>query len=249
MCIIVYKPSGISVPYQTLETCWDNNPDGAGFMYPRNGHLVIKKGFMDFELFMKNYLSLEDRDSLPVVIHFRITTHGITAPKNTHPFYIRNNVLGFAHNGTIPGVSTNKVLSDTQMFNRQILQKLPVDFLSNTATMKLIEDFVGWSRLVFMDNLGAVTVVGWECGEEDELGIWYSNDGWRKDVWSRYLPSNEKVYSCYADYICMECECFTTEEQLWEQVGVKLCPECGSDKVLPWEDFDIMQQTKEEEEV
>ena len=39
MCIICVKAAGIEMPAEaTLETMWENNPDGAGFMYVANGN-------------------------------------------------------------------------------------------------------------------------------------------------------------------------------------------------------------------
>jgi hypothetical protein len=47
MCIIVYKPKGKKLPkYETLKTCFENNNNGAGFMYVENGIVIIKKGYM-----------------------------------------------------------------------------------------------------------------------------------------------------------------------------------------------------------
>ena len=46
MCVICYKPKGIAFPEERiLQNCFDNNPDGAGFMWPENGKVHIRKGF------------------------------------------------------------------------------------------------------------------------------------------------------------------------------------------------------------
>ena len=50
MCIIVIKPAGIKMPaMSTLENCWYNNNDGAGFMYATGGTVHIEKGFMSLK--------------------------------------------------------------------------------------------------------------------------------------------------------------------------------------------------------
>jgi hypothetical protein len=52
MCIIVYKPKGIELPKEDiLKNCFDNNADGAGYMYAHKGKVLIHKGFMDWEDF------------------------------------------------------------------------------------------------------------------------------------------------------------------------------------------------------
>ena len=54
MCIIVYKPQNTKFPSEnTLRECFQNNDDGAGFMFSSNNVVHIKKGFMTFEKFYK----------------------------------------------------------------------------------------------------------------------------------------------------------------------------------------------------
>ena len=52
MCIIVYKPKGASLPSKdTLQTCWENNPHGAGIMWADGSNVRIQKGFMSWDAF------------------------------------------------------------------------------------------------------------------------------------------------------------------------------------------------------
>ena len=81
MCIAIYKPSDKELTKETLETCFNANPDGAGFAYINTdyvGHKKIKiKKTLDFEDFYQKYeraLSLAPES--PFLIHFRIKTHG-----------------------------------------------------------------------------------------------------------------------------------------------------------------------------
>ena len=129
MCIIAAKAAGIPMPNrERIKTMWDGNRDGAGLMYVENGQVRIEKGFMKYKDFTKVLDRLEKRLDLtatPVVMHFRITTHGGTKPENCHPFPITDNVgalkkltittdLGVAHNGIIP-ISPRKGISDTSL--------------------------------------------------------------------------------------------------------------------------------------
>lgn len=90
MCIIAVKKAGIAMPDSKVldEMSWNNN-DGAGFMYLHEGMVHIRKGYMKFLDFsnaikdIDNDIGLKDR---PVIMHFRIGTHGKNVPENTHPF-------------------------------------------------------------------------------------------------------------------------------------------------------------------
>ena len=52
MCIAIIKPKNYEIPTkEELRTCWDNNPNGAGFMW-NDGQIVhIEKGFLKFKHF------------------------------------------------------------------------------------------------------------------------------------------------------------------------------------------------------
>ena len=90
MCIIAIKPAGITMPATTtIENMWYNNRDGAGFMYATGGTVHIEKGFMKLKSLKTALKRLEtsiDVVNTPIVLHFRITTHGGTAAENCHPF-------------------------------------------------------------------------------------------------------------------------------------------------------------------
>ena len=55
MCIAIYKPESYLLNDFALKNSWDANPDGAGFMYPENGKLVIVKGLMNYDEFRAAY--------------------------------------------------------------------------------------------------------------------------------------------------------------------------------------------------
>lgn len=200
MCIIVYKPKDRILSKNTLENCFMNNNDGAGYMFSENGELIIKKGFFSFNKFYDSYM--EDHLKSNVVLHFRISTQGSVEKKNCHPFYV-NNTLGFAHNGIL-GITTPKgsKKSDTNLFNCWILRKLPTDFLTNKAIMLLIEEYIGRDKLAFMDNNGDVTLVNEKAGNwgitGDCEGSWFSNTSYR---WkTTYTTGNYAGYGTYAGY-------------------------------------------------
>lgn len=120
MCIIVYKPEGAAMPStDTLRRCFEENPDGAGFMWPERGRVQLRKGFMgwgDLEPALSSELPRDAR-GLPVALHFRIATHGRVKPGCCHPFAVCKDyramraesasaAAGFMHNGTLAGLDT-----------------------------------------------------------------------------------------------------------------------------------------------
>jgi len=178
MCVAIVKPPNVDFPKALFEAAWRKNPHGGGYMYACNGAVVVKKGFMRLEDMMAEY----ERDlplfgDSPVVLHFRIKTHGPIAPEQTHPHAI-NDRLAFVHNGIInieiPPGSEN---SDTMEFRDRILQHLPEGFTRDPVTMELIRGYVGSGRLVFMDGDKNVTIVNERSGQVDPQGRWHSNEG------------------------------------------------------------------------
>lgn len=210
MCVIASKPMGINMPNEaTISKMWEKNPDGAGFMYTVKKRVYIEKGFMNVKELLNALAGLEKRikkldttlKDIPVVLHFRITTHGGTSAENTHPFPITDertlltalelsSNVAFAHNGIIDTVNAYANLSDTQVYASDImypLYKYDKMFYKNIHMQELMENTINGSRLVFLDREGTLTYVGsWQ--EVD--GIKYSN------LHHTYTPSfNYRSYS------------------------------------------------------
>ena len=197
MCIIAAKPAGIPMPDDaTLRRMWDNNPDGAGFMYPvtlkKHGKAVTKvqveKGFMEYDHFeaaLQELARTHDLTQTPIVMHFRITTHGGTCPELTHPFPVTSSEsvlkklrstadVGVAHNGIIHSVEPRKGLSDTAEYVATQLAPLSralPRFYENTDALTLIRNAIG-SKMAFLSADGKIVTVG-DFTEHD--GILYSN--------------------------------------------------------------------------
>jgi hypothetical protein len=171
MCIIIYSKNG-RIPENHLGCSLENNPDGWGFMVGTGEYLHVSKG-MRTKRFWRAW---DNRPSGPVVFHARIATHGTTGIENCHPFWVDNH-LAVAHNGIISAVREDPVLSDTRVFIRDVLRELPDDFLENKAMRRLIAEFIGRSKLAFMNAQGRCWILNRGLGLE--IGNrWYSNDGY-----------------------------------------------------------------------
>ena len=54
MCIICVSKSGVRQPGDALlRSMFLHNPHGAGFMYARDGRVMIHKGFMDVDEYIR----------------------------------------------------------------------------------------------------------------------------------------------------------------------------------------------------
>lgn len=191
MCIILYKPIGAELPnQQILENCFDNNSDGAGFMYRRtDGQIQIEKGFMTLrELVFALSEIKEDVVHLDLAIHFRWATQGAVNAGNCHPFPVSQNKkdlratsiaahAGLVHNGVIGFCSAKgtDVMSDTQLFVKNYVAALPAKMFHNPALCGLIEQAAG-GKFVLMSR-DATSKIGTFIADD---GIFYSNDTYKK---------------------------------------------------------------------
>ena len=136
---------------------------------------------MDLKSFKFNFNSdWNSNKDKTFLIHFRYATHGLKNVDNVHPFKVNTNLV-FAHNGIINCVDDDNKLSDTQMYNKQVLQKLDNSFLESNAIKLLIEESIGSSKLAFLDSNGHYTIINESSGHWNKhKSIWYSNDGYKK---------------------------------------------------------------------
>lgn len=176
MCIIAVSKKGIRQPsLDQMKTMFTNNPDGAGYMYARDGKVHIHKGFMLWEDFERAVKSENFTADDPVVYHFRISTQAGVKPEMTHPFPLTENLkqcealdltcpVGLAHNGVISMTSFNKKtrFSDTAYFIAWYMTKLIRN--GEDITDPYVNDMIDVmtnSKWAIMDGLtGEIVTVG-----------------------------------------------------------------------------------------
>jgi len=212
MCIISAKAAGVAMPdHDTIKRMWNGNSDGAGIMYVENGKVRIEKGFMSYKSFASKLEELEKRMDLtatPLVMHFRITTHGGTKPENCHPFPITDSVgalsklvatvsIGVAHNGIIR-ITPRKGISDTMEYI--ITQLAPLKramprFYENKNAMLMVKNAID-SKMAFLTKEGKIYTIG---DFVEENGVLYSNSSFRERRWTmRDFPTS--VYGGWDTY-------------------------------------------------
>ena len=177
MCIAILNcKKGGRLPQSQIQNSWDNNDMGAGLLWNKNGKLNVFKTY-EYEEYLEKYNSLRDDKSIgSIVLHFRIATSGYNGEHNLHPFLV-NDKLGFVHNGVIAGLG-NKKFSDTYEFN-DMLKKYKHDFLNCEMSKFFISEYMGRSKLIFLDNKDKHTIINEELGKWSS-GNWYSNDSYKE---------------------------------------------------------------------
>lgn len=210
MCIIAAKPAGVAMPSRdTIRTMWDGNRDGAGLMYLDGGKVTIEKGFMTYKSFAKKLDQLEKRLDLtrtPVVMHFRITTHGGTKPENCHPFPITDSIgalkkltsrtdVGVAHNGIIHIIPRSGISDTMEYIASQLapLKRALPRFYENKNAMLLVKNAID-SKMAFLTKEGKIYTVG---DFVTDNGVLYSNRSYIKSS-LRYRDLGS--WNCYADF-------------------------------------------------
>lgn len=256
MCIIVYKPTTAKMPNKkTLIKCWNNNRDGAGYMFPSKGNVIIKKGFMKFNDFYKDLKADLKRygEFTPFVLHFRIQTQGGVNPQYTHPFPLSADMddlrktrvktdIGIAHNGIIDLTSSKYsytvTYSDTMKFITDYLTLIIHDknYYKDKDKLTLIERLIE-SKMAIMDGDGHTELIG-DFVHDD--GCYYSNNYFKEDRYKK-IPSTPSYSTTTKKY---------TDEELIAEYGewVKLP---GEDKLwfdplyyCPKEDYGTEQLCK-----
>lgn len=213
MCIILVKPAGVEMP--DYDNCWDNNDDGAGFMLPDNrGAVIVRKGFMTKEKLDRALSRFGDLTDRPVILHFRITTHGGTSKKMTHPFPISTKLKkvstlstvvprAFVHNGIISLTTHAKKESDTSLFVREYLALLfedkGRDYKLTPGEQVLVENLLG-SKGAMLYGDGSYQLFG--TFEQGDDGCLYSNSTYKYSYRSNWLCYTDDAFGSTPDYAC-----------------------------------------------
>lgn len=202
MCIIAVSRKGVRQPsLDQLRNMYTNNPDGAGYMFARDGKVYIHKGFMTWDDFARNIKREQFTAKDPVVYHFRISTQAGVNPQMTHPFPLTtrredcemldlNCDVGIAHNGIIRMTSDIKEtrFSDTAIFITDYMTKLikSCDDLTDQAILTMI-DYMTNSKWAILDKFGDISIVGQFTNVK---GLLFSNSTYLKYTKPKYSPTN-----------------------------------------------------------
>lgn len=229
MCIAILN-IGKKLTDNQLINCWNANPHGAGIISVQNNEISIYKEMTNVKDYIKEYNRIYNTYGSPIVLHFRIKTHGLTSVENCHPFNV-NDKLAFVHNGMIDKVEICNVKSDTRIFNETILQQLPHDFIYNEAMISLISNYIGYSKLIFLNNECEYLIVNEELGYWEECGNWYSNNSHKDKTLEKKRTKYDYVWN-KSNYFnkneCESCGKITDEVKYITDIASHCCNECST---------------------
>lgn len=211
MCIAILNKAE-KITLSEFTNSLQSNPDGFGMAYILGGKIQVYKSLsQNAKKLYKEYSKVFELTEYPIILHFRISTGGGINLDNTHPFYI-NKSLVFAHNGMIKGYGT-KTENDTRHFSREILENITEsELFKNKAIQKLIEDAIGYSKLIFLNDKGQFKIYGESLGHWSQSGNWFSNDSYKdyEPMESAYWPEwylNKNTGTWKKRDLKSECEC------------------------------------------
>jgi len=221
MCIAIVKPKNVEIPDRaSFLNCFNNNPDGAGFMFVRNNQLHIKKGYMSFEDFYTAFCSENFTEQDTIFIHFRIATHGLRDGGNTHPFPITNSIsdlrkknisfngYGLIHNGILhyPKFTFKKydptgTISDTMLFTLKMFEELNDTYINSNNEKSLWEYLINDSpnkNLEFMikETINGSTKYQKQISREigyNKIAILKDDGIWK--IFGNWINNNGVFYS------------------------------------------------------
>lgn len=197
MCIAICTSPNTSLTEDQLLNCHTSNKDGCGFAYISTDYSGVRRlktyKTMDFQKFKKQYYrAVKNNPESPMLVHFRIATHGTVDKFNCHPFKVNKRMV-MIHNGIINGMGVDKNKSDTQLFNDKILKTLPKGWENSEGISLLIEKFIIGSKMLTLDIDGTVRIYNESAGHWKD-GIWFSNNSYVKPSYNVVNFKNGKVY-------------------------------------------------------
>ena len=187
MCVICASPAGVRQPsISEIKSMFRLNPHGAGYMYARDGKVIIHKGYMDMIEFLAAIRAEHFTAKDSVVYHFRISTQAGVTPAMTQPFPLSNRrdlmkqldlicSCGVAHNGIIRLTSDPDELefSDTAIFITDYLSRYirRASDLRRPQLLNMIGAVIQ-SKMVLLDKTGYIATIG---NFKNDNGLLFSN--------------------------------------------------------------------------
>lgn len=181
MCIAILNKSTL-LSKKSLKNCWDNNNHGAGIGYIDGNELRSYHESTSFESFYEEYKFIRQLTDQPMMLHFRIATHGM-GKDMLHPHEVTHGKVTLIHNGIIRGLGDNRV-SDTREFAELLGNFRPknVAFIDHKGVRGFAMHLLGGTnKVILMDNRGAFRILNESLGHWDKnKDTWYSNGSYKE---------------------------------------------------------------------
>jgi hypothetical protein len=177
MCVIIHQPKGAHIDKETCRKLWQTNPDGGGFAFVNDDDELVVEKAMDFKTYWSLFEQARSANSgKEFMLHMRIATHGSVHIKNVHPFVVDGDTV-MGHNGIIHGVPDyDDDRTDTEVFISEVLPQLPDGWQDNFYLSDMVEEWIGWSKLMFMSVSPHLEKNIYRLGDWDQYkGLFLSN--------------------------------------------------------------------------
>lgn len=207
MCMIAHRPvkgeRGSNIPQQVIDTALVRHPDGFGAAWRTDEGLRYAKFAPNEKREFAGFLrDLDKHNGVEYVAHFRFATHGPEDAAHAHPYMYTDPEEGpvmVFHNGVIDIVTTPRE-SDTEVFTREVLARLPSAWWRDGALRYLVSGAIGWSKLVLMTERETVNLH--ESSGKWDGGLWYSSNhrpyvattpsAWTGKQWTSPTPTTHE---------------------------------------------------------
>lgn len=167
---------------KSLKNCWDNNYHGAGIGYIDGNELRSYHESTSFDSFYEEYKFIRQLSDKPMMLHFRIATHGM-GKDMLHPHEVTHGKVTLVHNGIIRGLGDNRI-SDTREFAELLGNFRPknVSFIDHKGVRGFAMHLLGGTnKVILMDNRGAFRILNESLGHWDKSNdTWYSNASYKE---------------------------------------------------------------------
>lgn len=176
MSLILSKPKNIECPSEEqLRSYYKDNCGEIGYMFVKNGKVIIHKGFYRFCDFYKDFLENYSKN-IPIVIHFR--TEYATTGRTTYsdqPYVVANNVdegncyiascdVAFVHNGYISKLSSYTTsISDSLLFGVEYLSLIATgkEWHNDRKNVELVNKLIGdYNTMAIMSSDERIELLG-----------------------------------------------------------------------------------------
>ena len=192
MCIAILKTKKGKITDNELRNSFNRNPDGAGIAYTVNNKLIIKKGIFGVEEFILEVRNAEKVCDNNMLIHCRIGTSGKNDERNTHPFYVNNDVC-LIHNGVLDiDVPKDSDINDTQIFIKKFMKDIKAkDLMHNKSIQNLIAETINSrNKFVLLDNKGYYKIINEKAGHWKN-NVWFSNSSYEAYTYTAFTTTNK----------------------------------------------------------
>ena len=174
MCIAIVNKAG-TLPLETFTTSFRNNPDGIGMAWTDGSEVRTLRTMNAPEQLHARYLEVREETPHPILIHSRISTHGVKDLGNCHPFKVSKN-LALIHNGIVNAPTYRPDRSDTwHLVDLLRLMRNPSEAINaDSPEGAWLEELAGYSKIALLHVSGVTRIIGESKGTW-ENGSWFSN--------------------------------------------------------------------------